>query len=237
MSPEEVAHLRGPSGRPVLAYLSIGEAESYRPYWRAEWTRKGGRPAFLGPENPDWKGNFKVRYWLPAWQAIIRGRLEALVATGFDGVYLDIIDAYEFWGPGGEKPERKTAADDMVGFVTSLAESARATRPRFALVPQNGAGLLDAVSPARAALYLDAVDGIGAEDSFFFGEKDEDNRWAPQTETLAALDRFRAAGRVVLAVDYLTQTASARRFVEAARARGFVPYVGRRALDRLVIQP
>ncbi len=237
MSAEEVTRLRGAAGRPVLAYLSIGEAESYRAYWRAEWSRKAGRPAFLGPENPDWKGNFKVRYWLPEWQAIIQARLAELVAAGFDGVYLDIIDAYEFWGPGGPKSERKTAAEDMVAFVLALGETARKTRPTFAVVPQNGAGLLDAVPAARAAAYLDAVDAIGAEDSFFYGDADEDNPWAPQKDTLAALDRFHEAGRPVLAVDYVTRPAAAKRFVEAARARGFVPYVGRRALDRLVVQP
>jgi len=123
MSAEEVARLRGAASRPVLAYLSIGEAESYRPYWRAEWTREAGRPTFLGPENPDWKGNFKVRYWQPEWQAIIHARLAELVATGFDGVYLDIIDAYEFWGPGGPKSERKSAADDMIAFVLALGDA------------------------------------------------------------------------------------------------------------------
>jgi len=31
----------GQAGRKVIAYISIGEAEDYRPYWRKEWGGKG----------------------------------------------------------------------------------------------------------------------------------------------------------------------------------------------------
>ena len=34
---------------------------SYYVYWQPEW--KDAPPSFLGPENPDWPENFKVRYW------------------------------------------------------------------------------------------------------------------------------------------------------------------------------
>jgi len=49
---EDVAHIRsGPDGREriVLAYLSVGEAEEYRFYWRPEW--KAVPPDWLGEEN------------------------------------------------------------------------------------------------------------------------------------------------------------------------------------------
>ena len=47
----------------MIAYSSIGEAEDYRYYWRAEW--EDDVPTWLAAENKDWKGNFKVRYWDP----------------------------------------------------------------------------------------------------------------------------------------------------------------------------
>ena len=81
----------------VLAYMSIGEAEDYRPYWRPSW--KAAPPPWLDRENPDWPGNFKVRYWRKDWQEILMGRkvavLDRILDAGFDGVYLDIIDAFE----------------------------------------------------------------------------------------------------------------------------------------------
>lgn len=224
-----VAGLRAP-GRVLLGYLSIGEAEVYRGYWRPDWTP--APPAFLGPENPDWPGNFKVRYWAPAWRALILRELDAIVAAGFDGVWLDVVDAYEFW-----TPTRATAAAEMAALVAALAARGRTRRPGFLVVPQNGALILGPLGARGAKAYLETVDAIGAEDTFFMGRAQHDNPWRPQTDVLAALARFRAAGRPVFAVDYLRSAPAAKRFVRAARARGFVPYVGRRALDRLVEQP
>ncbi|MDQ1256745.1 MAG: hypothetical protein QG656_1345 [Candidatus Hydrogenedentes bacterium] len=85
--------------RLVIAYMSIGEAEDYRYYWQDGW--RPGNPAWLAKENPDWAGNYKVRYWDPAWQAVILGNesayLDRILAADFDGVYLDIIDAFEYF--------------------------------------------------------------------------------------------------------------------------------------------
>jgi len=85
--------------RLAVAYMSIGEAEDYRPYWQPEWDATP--PAWLGEENPDWPGNYKVRYWDPAWQQIIYGKddsyLRQILDAGFDGVYLDLVDAFEYF--------------------------------------------------------------------------------------------------------------------------------------------
>ncbi|MBB6480199.1 endo alpha-1,4 polygalactosaminidase [Spirochaeta isovalerica] len=90
---------RKPQGgrRLVISYMSIGEAEDYRYYWDSSWERNP--PSWLERENPHWKGNYKVRYWYPLWKAMIFGNenayLDLILDRGFDGVYLDIIDA--FW--------------------------------------------------------------------------------------------------------------------------------------------
>ncbi|MBQ5572035.1 MAG: endo alpha-1,4 polygalactosaminidase, partial [Bacteroidales bacterium] len=81
--------------RMVIAYMSIGEAEDYRYYWQAEWKR--GNPSWLDKENPKWKGNYKVKYWKSEWQEIIFDYLSRITNAGFDGVYLDIIDAFEYY--------------------------------------------------------------------------------------------------------------------------------------------
>lgn len=85
--------------RLVIAYMSIGEAEDYRYYWQEKWG--SNHPAWLAEENPNWAGNYKVRYWEPAWQRIIYGEgdsyLRKILDAGFDGVYLDIIDAFEYF--------------------------------------------------------------------------------------------------------------------------------------------
>ena len=86
---------RKPDGsrRLVLAYMSIGEAESYRWYW----PRRSS--AWLGAENPQWRGNYGVRFWHSDWQEIIFEYTDKIVAAGFDGVYLDKVDEFEEHGP------------------------------------------------------------------------------------------------------------------------------------------
>ena len=85
--------------RLVAAYMSIGEAEDYRFYWNNQW--EIDRPSWLDRENPNWKGNYKVKYWDPVWQQIILGNdnsyLDKILLRQFDGVYLDIIDAFEYY--------------------------------------------------------------------------------------------------------------------------------------------
>lgn len=85
--------------RLVISYMSIGEAEDYRYYWQSNWSTN--KPSWLDAENPDWAGNYKVKYWNQDWQNIIFGNdnsyLKKIIDAKFDGVYLDIIDAFEFY--------------------------------------------------------------------------------------------------------------------------------------------
>ena len=85
--------------RLVVSYMSIGEAEDYRYYWNESWTV--GSPTWLKAENSEWEGNYKVEYWNTEWQGIIFGSetsyLDKIIDAGFDGVYLDIIEGFEYF--------------------------------------------------------------------------------------------------------------------------------------------
>jgi len=98
---ECLQHKPNGARRLVIAYMSVGEAEDYRYYWKREWNKS--KPAFLEKENPDWKGNFKVRYWNKEWHTILYGAGDSekfidsyigkIVYTNYNGVYLDVLDA------------------------------------------------------------------------------------------------------------------------------------------------
>jgi cysteinyl-tRNA synthetase len=98
----EVAQLKNKANggkRMVICYMSIGEAEDYRYYWQSSWN--SNKPDWIAAKNPDWSGNFKVKYWNSDWQGIIYKNddsyLSKIIGAGFDGVYLDIIDAFEYF--------------------------------------------------------------------------------------------------------------------------------------------
>ncbi|WP_416900126.1 MAG: MJ1477/TM1410 family putative glycoside hydrolase [Minwuia sp.] len=221
---------RMPDGgrRVVLSYLSIGEAEDYRGYWKAEWSKKP--PSWLEAENPDWPGNYKVRYWDPDWQALIFGNPEAsldrIIAAGFDGVYLDIIDAYWYFQEKG----RKSAAADMIGFVTALAAYGRKKKPGFLIVPQNAADLL------AYPEYLNVIDAQGQEDLFYgLDGPDTPNQkelvdW-PMKHLQLALD----AGKPVFLIEYPETRATVETVYKRGNEAGLVPYATVRGLERMVI--
>ncbi|MFQ6101344.1 MAG: MJ1477/TM1410 family putative glycoside hydrolase [Anaerolineae bacterium] len=210
----------------VLAYMSIGEAEDYRFYWQAGW--EPGNPAWLDEENPDWAGNYKVRYWDPDWQTIVFSYTDRLLDAGFDGAYLDIIDAYEYYAD-----QRPTAAQDMANFVAAIRAHARARDPDFLILPQNAPELADEI-PA----YLESVDGIGQEDIYY--GYDGDDVMTPPTVTAELegyLDLFESAGKLVLTVDYATTPAHVDDGYAKSQAKGYVPFCTVRDLDQLTINP
>lgn len=85
--------------RLAICYMSIGEAEDYRYYWQSAW--EVGNPPFIAAEDPNWPGNYFVQYWNTDWKNIIYGNdtsyTKKLLNSHFDGAYLDIIDAFEYF--------------------------------------------------------------------------------------------------------------------------------------------
>ena len=228
---EVAAMKRRPGGgrsKKVVSYMSIGEAENYRYYWQDAWNDAKTKPAFLDDENPDWEGNFKVRYWDPAWQAVIMGNagayLDRIIAAGFDGVYLDIIDAFEYWKD--VKGERASADREMIAFVTAIARYARRKRPDFMVIPQNGEALLE------DAGYRAVISAQAKEDIFYGADGDgHANKKGAVAECLDCLAHARNAGLPILAVEYLND---GRKIADAGsrlKDAGCTPYFGPRDLD------
>ncbi len=220
----------GKAGRKVIAYISVGEAEDYRPYWKEKWNKV--KPEWLGRENPDWEGNYIVDYWHPEWQAIILKSIDAAMASGFDGIYLDIVNGFETFEKKGNRyidnrknPETgQSYRRDMVDWVKRIAARARVTRADALVIPQNGAQLL------AHADFRKAVSGIGIEDLFTY-----DNKLQPAVESdyvIGFLDKLTGTGKPVVVIEY----ANKKNLVETARraneAEGYTWLFTNRALTK-----
>ena len=228
LSAASVARLkRRPDGgrRLVLGYMNVGEAETYRSYWRASWNRN--RPEWIGKPNRDWPDHFFVQYWTPEWQRILMGTrnsaLDRILAAGFDGVFLDSVDKYQVWS--GRLQRSKS---DMSTLVKRIASYGRARNPRFLVVPNNAEDLLSNAS------YRAAIDAV-VKESLFFGVPGPGRRNSPQLVnwSMRLLRRAQRDGKPILVIEYLssaaTQTAAAARIRDA----GMLGTFGRRDLARL----
>ena len=230
LSPAEVARLkRRPDGsaRMLLAYLSIGEAERYRPYWQADWYDPLKRPPWLAQENRRWVGNYLVQYWDPAWQNLIYGTpasyIDRIVAQGFDGIYLDRADAFFQW-----RKLHPSAQRDMVEFIARLSDHARKLSPQFMVVLQNAEELLE------EAGVMNALDGIAKEDLLFgVNRAEEPNKPKEIAWSIELLQLAKSNGRKVLVVEYLKDREKMSAAAHQLAAEGFVPYFAPRRLHCL----
>ena len=226
---EEIARLKKkPNGEPrlVISYISIGEAESYRFYWRQDWTADD-MPGWHVAENCAWPRAHMVRYWHDGWKDIIyRGRkayIKRIVEAGFDGVYLDRIDVW-----GEQLAERPTAREDMIAFVAELARTARSLKPGFIVIAQNAEDLLE----NRA--YRNVIDGLGKED-LLHGHVGTGKRNSSRSisEQLGHIRKLQWDFKPVLAVEYLTTREAIEQTRKELIGYGMIPTFAHRQLDGL----
>jgi uncharacterized protein (TIGR01370 family) len=112
-------------GTLVVAYLSIGEVELYRPWYI------DGRvdPGWILGRNEDW-GSYYIDAGQPGWQDLMVSVAGEYIARGFDGVFLDTLDTVDVY------PE---TTDGMIAIVHNL----RAAYPEALIVQNRGFSLID----------------------------------------------------------------------------------------------
>jgi|GEM_PF-6909744 len=197
----------------VFAYLSVGEAETYRDYWQESWGE--GNPSWLGPENTQW-GSYRVKYWERGWQDIVFQRLDEMERQGYSGVFLDTVDTYRHWRENGV-PD---AEEKMAALVKELAG-----RTSMQVYANNALDLHE------DAEYLDAIDGNGIEGLWYVDGRSRDAHVTEGWER--DLDRAKSAGKRVLVLEYVSGS-DACDVLGKAEEKGYWAYVATRELDHIV---
>jgi cysteinyl-tRNA synthetase len=166
----ELLH-NAPHPKLVMAYIDIGEAEDYRTYWQPGW--EIGDPEWIVALDPDgWEGNYPVAYWSDEYQDIWlgpEGYLQDIVDAGFDGVYLDWVEAYSDENIiAAAEADGVDPVQEMIWWVGDIAESCRLQRPDCVVIAQNAAEL------ALYDNYVEVIDAIAQEQVWFDGGADND---------------------------------------------------------------
>jgi cysteinyl-tRNA synthetase len=155
----------------VIAYIDIGEAESYRTYWVSGW--EVGDPEWIVGEDPDgWAENYPVAYWHDPWRDIWlgdNGVLTRIVRDGFDGVYLDWVEAYSDENVMDmAREEGVDPVQEMIWWVGDIRESIRSKCADCVVIGQN------AVELVEFQAYREVIDAVSQEQVWFDGGADND---------------------------------------------------------------
>jgi cysteinyl-tRNA synthetase len=231
LTASQLSTLEG-AGKSVISYLSIGEAEDYRSYWQSSWNTNP--PSWMLGENPDWNGNYQVKFWDPAWQKIIIDKAVSLASTGYDGLMLDVVDVYGVSSVASAAGGEDNARALMVTFVKAIAAATKAINPNFKIIQNNALDLLTVnpndPSSATNTAYLAHIDGVLAE-STFYNPNNTKTSWGAWN--LQYLDHAVDAGKSVLVIDYPSSSTAQQDFISQAYAHHFVPFVSTQALNSI----
>lgn len=247
----------------VIAYIDIGEAESWRWYWTWPeiWNpgepRPEDWPEWIVYHDPDgWDDNYPVIYWHEQWKDIvIYGKktgsdpnrnyssiIDELIKDGFDGAYLDWVEAYD--DDEIKKIAAKTGKDtkvEMVNLIKEIRDYAKKRNPQFLIIQQNASGLFE--GHPELINYIDAIaqeaiwyDGTGGFDQWDDPDGyDIKNPEGLTGEYLYNLDQYKNVALPVFTVDYAVKHAN--EIYKLSRAKKYIPYCTRRSLQKLTSTP
>jgi len=191
----------------IIAYLSLGEAEGYRDYF------KSLPQDLLIEENPQWKDNFTVKFWDERWKKVVQESLQRIQKKGFDGVFLDVIDAFDRF------PDKETKARAMGELIEMVAQEARKTDPGFLVIMQNGLHIRRLLSDPQTLLA--SISAVNAENVYD----------SQDAELLSDLAFYRQAGKLILGLEYLKLEKDKANYIDFAHKQDILPLILDESLD------
>ncbi len=196
VDPDSTDHALFTSGTKTvrIAYISVGEAEEYRYFW------KHVKKDWIVDQNKIWK-SYRIDIRKTGWQKLLLDTvIPDILKKGYNGLLLDTVDtAVDL----EETDQRKYSGSKkaMVAFIKSI----RAKYPNIWIIPNNGLKILMEVGHL--------VNGVMVEDlytSYNFDAKRSDQTPAKaMLEKEQILDAFRqSSGNEVFNILYETNSQS-----------------------------
>ncbi len=189
-----------------------------------------------------------------------QSHLQATLQAGFDGIYMDWVEAFSDdniitkvqadFGLADEEQARQKAAQLMLDLIETIGHQARLANPQYLVVAQNASDLYS-FDPDR---YRAVVDGIALEAIWYDGDGGFDDWTNPRgynvltndlypgwtEEVLADLVAIRNDHIPIFCAEYAQDMDScncAAQVYEALAPGICVPYATRRSLQQLSTTP
>ncbi len=207
----------------LIAYLSAGEAESYRSYWNGikdkPWVLK---------ENLNWKNNYFVDVRNPEWHELILSEvIPGIIQKGFRGIFLDTLDTAETLESEDSAPYAG-ARKAMIRLVQEI----RKKYPDLLLISNNGFAILSEIAPFLDGMLAESVCSTIDFEKGTYRKNSEADR---MEKTVILRELAREYALPVFVVDYVSaQDESLRRECrDSDREEGFSPYIARKERSEL----
>lgn len=212
-----------PEGMIRIAYVSVGEAEDYRFYWK-----EARDETWIIRENPNWNGNFYVDIRSSDWRNLLLEEiLPRIIAEGFDGIMMDTLDTADVLEndfPGSYPGSRQA--------MISLVHEIHRRYPDLHLISNNGFSILEDIAPSlSAALVEDIYWMVDFENDAYQKVPVSDRNY--KVKVLKRV--MKEYGLPVFNIEYLPLGEKERRqqSLKASRKLGFRPYIAEKNLSRI----
>lgn len=213
----------------IFGYLDVSEAGAYM---YPEFFSQGSLPAWFGKEHTGFPGLYTVQYWQPQWEQALLSRIDTIIARGYDGVFLDVLDGNNFWSQGNSLgntayPDALPALTTLLSHIHAHVQAKQLARP-FYLLGNNPTGI--ALSDPQALQHLDGI----FNEWVYWGQTAADGRVAEYKGTSIAswiaatvAPVYNASGLPVFGNDYppLDQGGQILASIEFFSGLGWVPSV------------
>jgi len=215
-------------GKTLLGYISLGEAEKYRSYFKEIKTQN-----LLLKGSTLWKGHYIIDVRKAAWQDMVLDKLiPPILAKGFDGIMIDTIDS----AVDREINDPKKYAG-MKKSAIQLIKAIRARYPDIKIMMNRGLEILPDVAGdldmfMAESIYTDWVPN--PKKPVLVKEQD-------YQEYLRIINNARtiAPNLKVYSLDYwqMNDIKGVRHIYAKQREQGFVPYVSTMDLQHFHPEP
>jgi uncharacterized protein (TIGR01370 family) len=212
----------------VIGYISLGEAESYRDYYK-----EVEKERILLDKNPNWPDSRYVDVRDPRWtRRVVEELVPRMLHQGFQGIFIDTLD-----NPPELERRDPVKFKGMTAAAANLVKAIRRHYPRIYIMLNRAYDILPAVEGE-----IDSVLGESVYTEIDFAKKayrlTEAKLYRQQVEMLQAA-RARQPKLRVYTLDYWKpdDVAGVIRIYAEQRKNGFVPYVSVKELDRIFREP
>lgn len=215
-------------GKILLGYISLGEAEKYRSYYKAIAKKK-----LLLHDSTLWKNHVVIDVRNPKWaQMVVDELIPPILAQGFDGIMIDTLDSAiepELSNPK-QFPGMKQGAIDLIRAI-------RVRYPDIKIMVNRGLEIL----PDIAA----DIDMVMAESIYTDWVKNPKRpQLVPKQEYMQYLDMIAKGQEIspslrIYSLDYwnMNDKRGVKKIYARQREQGFIPYVSTRELNRIFVEP